>query len=852
MEYTPSNIEKKWQQRWADKNIFKSHNEVLGKENYYVLEMFAYPSGNLHVGHLRNYTIGDAIARYKKMNGFNVLHPLGWDSFGLPAENAAIDNGVHPSVWTSKNIEIMRDQISLMGMSYDWDREIKTYLPEYYKFNQRFFIELYKKGLVYKKKSYVNWCPSCSTVLANEQVEQGKCWRHSKVDVVQKELSQWYLKITDYAQELLDGHEMLKDSWPQEVISMQKNWIGKSFGTEIDFEVEGYSEKIKVFTTRPDTLFGVTYFVVAPEHPIVKEYIIPNNKDIEPIVEQMINEDKISREAEDKEKVGVFSGVYGYHPISGEKIKLYIANYVLMNYGSGAVMAVPAHDKRDYDFAKKYDLPIKSIIDTSEDLPYVGAGKLINSDKFSGLDSEEAKQKITEYLESKGIGKAKINYRLHDWLISRQRYWGTPIPVIYDEEGNVYLDENLPVYHPSDIEFNGKGNPLETSEEFKNVILPNGKKGYRETDTMDTFFDSSWYYLRYLNPKSENEPFDTAVANKWTPVSQYIGGIEHAVMHLLYARFFHKALRDLGYLCTDEPFKSLLSQGMVLSYSYYSNEKRKYLFKEEVEIKGKDAYDKETGEKLVSKLEKMSKSKNNGVNPVDIAKQYGADAARLFILFAAPPEKELEWNSNGLAGAYRFLNRLHIIYNETASMYSKNMQNSSELSKEDTDLQRKLHQTIKKVYESMEDNFHFNTAIAALMELLNTMSTYKQNVLDLENVSDASKYVWSEVLYKTALMLSPFCPHISDELLELIGENVFAYELDFPKYEEKLTLENTFKLVVQINGKLKELVEISFGKTEDEIKELALNLEKVKQQISDKQIVKVIYVKDKLVNIVVK
>ncbi|WP_156286008.1 leucine--tRNA ligase [Oceanivirga salmonicida] len=853
MEYNPNILEKKWQKKWNNNNIFKTYNKVENKENYYVLEMFAYPSGNLHVGHLRNYTIGDAIARYKKMKGYNVLHPIGWDSFGLPAENAAIANNTHPSIWTAKNIDTMREQLKLMGLSYDWEREICTYKPEYYKFNQKFFIDLYKKGLVYKKKSYVNWCPDCETVLANEQVEQGKCWRHGKTDVIQKELSQWYLKITKYAQELLDGHKELEKGWPSEVIAMQKNWIGRSEGAEIDFEVQGYDKKISVFTTRPDTLYGVTYFVIAPEHPMVNELVLEKHPELKPEIDKMINEDKITREAEDKEKVGIFTGLYSTNPVTNEKIKIFIGNYVLMNYGSGAVMAVPAHDNRDFTFAKKYNLEIKQVIEANE-LPYTEKGKLINSDEFNGLDNEVAKKEIIKKLEKLGIGRLKVNYRLHDWLISRQRYWGTPIPVIYDEDGNIYLEEekNLPVTQPTDIEFTGHGNPLETSEEFKKVILPNGKIGRRETDTMDTFMDSSWYYLRYLDPKNTNEAFDKKLANEWTPVNQYIGGIEHAVMHLLYSRFIHKALRDLGMLDTNEPFKALLTQGMVLDYSYYSNNKKTYLFKKDIEIKDKIAYDKETGEELISKLEKMSKSKNNGVNPIEIVNEYGADAARLFVLFAAPPEKELEWNTNGVAGAYRFINRMYLLFNDTKDFATKGEITLDKRNENDENLQRKLHQTIKKVVESMEDNFHFNTAIAALMELLNTMTKYKQDIIDTNNFSTESKKVWFEVLNKVSLMLSPFIPHIADELLEIIGSNEIAFNLKFPEYIEELTKDDNVNLVVQVNGKLRDTIKLKLGFSEDEAKEHALNSSKIIQYTKDKEIVKIIYVKNKLINIVVK
>ena len=891
-EYKPSEIEKKWQEKWQEKNVFKSENKVEGKQNYYTLEMFAYPSGKLHVGHLRNYAIGDAIARYKKMKGFNVLHPFGWDSFGLPAENAAIDNGAHPGQWTKANIDNMRRQLKLMGLSYDWDREISTYTPEYYKWNQLFFIEMYKKGLVYKKRSYVNWCPDCNTVLANEQVEDGKCWRHSKTDVIQKELSQWYLKITDYAEELLQGHEELKGHWPDKVLAMQKNWIGKSIGSEInfvlDYKFDGNSRDkesnlnigndgqviIPVFTTRADTLFGVTYAVIAPEHPLVEEIVLKENPSLKDAVAKMINEDKINRTAEDKEKEGMFTGLYVINPVNNEKVPLWIGNYVLMDYGTGAVMAVPAHDERDFFFAKKYKLPIRIVINPVDkdgnpekivveemEGAYTLNGILVNSDEFDGMKNTEAKVKITEKLEKEGKGKKTVNYRLHDWLISRQRYWGTPIPVIYDEDGNIYLEEkgNLPVKLPTDIEFSGKGNPLETSEEFKNVILPNGKKGRRETDTMDTFVDSSWYYLRYLDSHNTEKPFEKENADSWTPVDQYIGGIEHAVMHLLYARFFHKALRDMGLVETNEPFKRLLTQGMVLGPSYYSQNERKFYFPKDVEIKDTKAFSKTTGEELTVKIEKMSKSKNNGVDPEEIVKEYGADPARVFTLFAAPPEKELEWNVNGLAGAYRFINRLFLIISDSFEFADKNAgkENNygidlSKRSEKDEEIQKKLHQTVKKVTESIEDDFHFNTAIAAVMELLNDMTTYKQEVIDKNDISTESKKIWKEVLDKVILLIAPFAPHIADELWEIIGNTTFTFEEEWPTFEEELTKEHKMNLVVQINGKIRETIPAKIGLPKEEYEKLAFDSEKIKKAVEGKEIVKVIVVPNKLVNIVVK
>ena len=863
-EYNPKEIENKWQSKWNKDNIFKSEN-VSDKENYYILEMFAYPSGNLHVGHLRNYTIGDAIARYKKMKGFNVLHPFGWDSFGLPAENAAIENKAHPGDWTRKNIDNMKRQLKLMGISHDWSRELATYQENYYKWNQWMFIKMYEKGLVYKKKSYVNWCPECNTVLANEQVEDGKCWRHSKTDVIQKELDQWYFKITDYSEELLQSHDDLAGNWPDKVITMQKNWIGKSYGTEIDFVLEDGKTKIPAFTTRPDTLYGVTYVVLAPEHPVVEDIILKDNPELKVKTDAMINEDKIERTAEDKEKEGFFTGKYVTNPVNGEKIPLWVGNYVLMDYGTGAVMAVPAHDERDFLFAGKYDLPLRVVIEPEGEKldistmkqAYTGEGILVNSDKFDGMKNNDAKTAVSEYLEEIKGGLRTVNYRLHDWLLSRQRYWGTPIPALYCEKCGLVMEkiENLPVKLPMDIEFSGVGNPLETSEQFKNVTCPVcGGTAKRETDTMDTFVDSSWYYLRFLNPNLDTAPFDKTDADNWTPVDQYIGGVEHAVMHLLYARFFHKVLRDMGLLSSNEPFRRLLTQGMVLGPSYYSNEERKFYFEADVNVDNKTgkAYSKKTGEELAVKVEKMSKSKNNGVDPEVIVKEYGADSARVFTLFAAPPEKELEWNMNGLAGAYRFLNRLFLLIEDTKEFSEAGEIDHGKRNNEDSEIQKKLHQTVKKVSESMEDNFHFNTAIAALMELLNDMTSYRQKVIDTGKISSESKKIWREVMEKTVLMLSPFAPHIADELWAASGREGYAFLENWPEYIEELTKESKINLVVQVNGKLRDTILADVNIPKEELEKIALASEKAQKFLEGKEIVKVVVVPNKLVNIVVK
>lgn len=867
-DYDFKEIESKWQSNWNTDNVFKTEDKVEGKENYYILEMLPFPSGKLHMGHVRNYTLGDVVARYKKMKGFNVLHPMGWDSFGLPAENAAIQNGAHPAKWTVANIENMKKQLKMLGFSYDWDREIASYKEEYYVWNQWLFKKMYEKGIVYKKKSTVNWCPDCNTVLANEQVEDGKCWRHGKTDVIQKDLEQWFFKITDYADELLAGHQELKEGWPEKVLTMQKNWIGKSFGTEINLTVEKTGEKLPVFTTRVETLYGVTYAVIAPEHPMVEEILI-ENPSIKEAVNEMKNADIIERTAEGKEKNGVFTGRYVINPVNGDKVQLWIGDYVLMNYGTGAVMAVPCHDERDFMFAKKYDLPMKVVINpvdkkTKEEIvikesdmenAFVGKGVLTNSGEFNGLSIKEAQKAIAEDLEAKEFGERTVKYRLKDWGVSRQRYWGTPIPAIYCDKCGVVMekDENLPVKLPMDIKFDGIGNPLETSEEFKNVTCPTcGGEARRETDTMDTFVDSSWYYLRYCDPKNTNLPFEKVIGDGWSPVDQYIGGIEHAVMHLLYSRFFHKVMRDMGLLSTNEPFKRLLTQGMVLGPSYYSEKKNGYLYPEDVNIQGDKAFDKETGEELVVKVEKMSKSKNNGVDPEHIISEYGADTARLFTMFAAPPERELEWNENGLSGASRFINRIWRMVLENKEFIQMGDIDYDKLNKGDKAVVRKLHQTIKKVTESIEADYHFNTSIAATMELLNEIQDYKVNVLEAGEVSTESKKVFGDILKNLVLMLAPFIPHTSDELWKELGNGGYLFDAQWPEHVEALTISDEVTIAVQINGKVRATLEVSRNITKDELETVALTDERVIKNIEGKTIIKKIIVPGKIVNIVVK
>ena len=867
-EYNFKEVEQKWQEKWNSNTLFKTNDKVEGKENYYVLEMLPYPSGNLHVGHARNYTIGDVIARYKKMKGYNVLHPMGWDSFGLPAENAAIQHGAHPATWTKSNIENMRRQLKLMGLSYDWDREVATYTPEYYRWNQWIFKRMYDKGLVYKKKSTVNWCPDCQTVLANEQVEDGYCWRHSKTKVIQKDLEQWFFRITNYADELLTGHEELREGWPEKVLAMQKNWIGKSFGTEIVFTVVETGEKLPMFTTRIDTIHGVTYCVVAPEHPIIEE-IIKVNPSIKEAIHNMRNMDMIERTAEGKEKNGVFTGWHVINPVTGDKVQLWAADYVLMNYGTGAVMAVPAHDERDFAFAKKYNLPRKVVIngynkETKEEIIITAdemtaamteEGVMTNSGEFNGMNSKEALEKIADYVTAKGVGEKTVKYRLKDWGISRQRYWGTPIPALYCEKCGMVMekDENLPVMLPEDVEFTGNGNPIETSEKYKHAVCPVcGGPARRETDTMDTFVDSSWYFLRYCDPKNIELPFGSEAVNAWTPVDQYIGGVEHAVMHLLYARFFTKVLRDLGLLKANEPFKRLLTQGMVLGPSYYSEKENRFLFAHEVRTAGDKAYSIETGEELVIKVEKMSKSKNNGVDPEVMIKKYGADTTRLFIMFTAPPEKELEWNENGLAGAARFLNRVWRVVLENVEMIKDEKIDYSKLSKEDKALVRKLHQTIKRVTEAIEDNYHFNTSIAGNMELINDVYDFRNNVLGTEKESTESQKVFGEVLRNIVIMLSPFVPHFCDELWEAMGEEGFLFNASWPEYDEKLTVADEITMAIQVNGKVRGSISVERTASKEDIEKMALAVENVQKHTEGKTVAKVIVVPGKIVNIVVK
>jgi len=820
--YNYNVIEEKWQRKWNEEKSFKVEmNE--NRKKYYALEMFPYPSGKLHMGHVRNYSIGDVVARFKKMNGYNVLHPIGWDAFGLPAENAAIKNNIHPDKWTKENIAEMRRQLKQLGISYDWDRELATCLPDYYKWTQWLFLQFYKNGLAYKKKSPVNWCPSCETVLANEQVVNGKCERCDSL-VGKKNLEQWYFKITDYAERLLQDIEKL-EGWPEKVKIMQKNWIGKSFGAYVKFGIEGFDKELEVFTTRPDTIYGVTFMVLAPEHPLVKTLVEGSEaeEEVNRFIRKLEHMTEIERTATNVEKEGLFIGKYAINPLNKKRIPIYIANYVLMDYGTGAIMGVPAHDERDFEFAKKYNLEIIPVIkpyDETIDIensnhPFSESGVMINSDQFNGLNNEEGIQKIIQFIEENRIGSRTINYRLRDWLISRQRYWGTPIPVIYCEKcGTVPVPEkDLPVLLPTDVRFSGKGeSPLTTSESFKNVKCPQcGGDGKRETDTMDTFVDSSWYFLRYTDPNNETEVFDKEKVSYWMDVDQYIGGVEHAILHLLYARFFTKFLYDIGLSSVDEPFKNLLTQGMVL----------------------KDGA-------------KMSKSKGNVVSPEEIINKYGADTARLFILFAAPPERDLEWSDTGVEGSYRFLNRVWRIVSELKDILDNS--NTYDVENEyDKALNYVAHNTIKRVTEDIRERFNFNTAISAIMELVNEVYKYKE--IDKSKVN---KGLLKFSLETILVLLAPFVPHITEELWSQIGYNESIHEHPWPQYDEKALIKDEIEIVIQVNGKVREKIMVNKNLSKKELEDLAISNERIKGFLEGKKIVKIISVPSKLINIVVK
>ena len=816
-EYDFNKIEKKWQTKWIEENVYLA-KEDKEKEKYYVLEMFPYPSGRLHMGHVRNYTIGDILARFKRMEGFNVFHPMGWDSFGLPAENAAIQNNTPPAKWTAENIENMKIQFSKLGLSFDWSKEVATYTPEYYKWDQWLFIKMVEKGLAYKKKSSVNWCTECNTVLANEQVENGRCWR-CETEVIQKELEQWFFKITDYAEELLTGHEELKKGWPEQVITMQKNWIGRSTGLEVDFKLDS-GETLSVYTTRPDTIFGVTFMVVAPEHPILNKI---TDEKILSAINSFKSQSMKERTDEHTEKQGYNTGLKAINPFNKETIPVYVGNFVLMEYGTGAVMSVPAHDSRDFAFAKKYDLPIKIVIDNPQkslvleemEDAYTLPGININSNEFNGLKNKDAIEKISTYAEEKKIGTRKVNYRLRDWGISRQRYWGCPIPVVYcDKCGAVTIpEEQLPVTLPTEVDFQGDSkSPLGKMDEFLNTTCPTcGGPAKRETDTMDTFVDSSWYFAKYTSPDSTNI-FDKDKVNYWMSVDQYIGGIEHACMHLLYARFFSMVMNDLGLCNNREPFTNLLTQGMVI----------------------KDG-------------SKMSKSKGNVVDPDLIIKKYGADTVRLFMLFAAPPQRDLDWSDKGVDGSFRFLNRVWRFINKTGYLYNKEYSyDGITLPKELKDARSELHRTVKSVTHDIRDRMQFNTAIARMMELTNILYQLDEKALETKE----GKIFISELFNMFIPILNPFVPHFASELWSNIGHKNLLLDEKWPSYIEELTEKDEMEIVFQVNGKIRERASVSSSTSKDEIEKLALESERIKEVIAGKVIKKIIVIPGKLVNIV--
>ncbi|WP_322744104.1 leucine--tRNA ligase [Planktothrix mougeotii] len=850
--YNPASLEQKWQQTWAQQGLYKTPTDK-DKPKFYALSMFPYPSGSLHMGHVRNYTITDVIARLKRMQGYRVLHPMGWDAFGLPAENAAIDRGVPPAEWTYQNIAQMREQLQKLGFSIDWEKEVTTCSPEYYRWTQWIFLQFYKCGLAYQKEAAVNWDPIDQTVLANEQVDnEGRSWRSGAI-VEQKLLRQWFLKITDYANELLNDLEHL-NGWPERVKLMQANWIGQSIGAQLEFPIIGLDENIAVFTTRPDTVYGVSYVVLAPEHPWVSQVTTPEQKaTVEAFIQEVKNQSNTDRTSEDKPKRGVPTGGKALNPFNEEEIPIWIADYVLYEYGTGAVMGVPAHDTRDFQFATQYDLPIKQVIvpddadnDNEENdqvkMAYTGTGILVESGNFSGQHSEHGKQAIINYAEDEGYGKGIIQYRLRDWLISRQRYWGTPIPIIHCPKcGAVAVpDQDLPVKLPENVKFSGRGpSPLAQLEDWVNVTCPNcGTDAKRETDTMDTFIDSSWYFLRYPDAKNNQQVFDPAITNDWMSVDQYVGGIEHAILHLLYSRFFTKVLRDRGLLQCKEPFERLLTQGMVQGITYKNRNTGKYFAPSQVSPS--NPQDPETGEKLEVFFEKMSKSKYNGVDPLEVMGKYGADTARMFILFKAPPEKDLEWDDADVEGQFRFLNRVWRIVTEFAEISTSKPKNR-ELSKVEKDLKRAIHTAIKEVSEDLDGDYQFNTAVSELMKLSNALSEAdcKASPIYLEGI---------ETLLK---LLAPFAPHIAEELWQMIGKTGSIHTQTWPEYDPEALVVDEITLVIQINGKTRGTLQVPAAANHQTLEEYARNSEVSQRHIGDKTIKKVIVVPGKLVNFVV-
>ena len=856
--YRPDLIEPAVQQYWAENKVFKAIKDT-SKEKYYCLSMFPYPSGRLHMGHVRNYTIGDVVSRYQRMNGKNVLQPIGWDAFGLPAEGAAIKNKTAPAKWTYENIEYMKNQLKMLGFGYDWDREIATCRPEYYKWEQWFFTELYKKGLVYKKNSTVNWCPNDVTVLANEQVHDGCCWR-CDTPVEQKEIPQWFIKITDYAEQLLGGLDQLPQ-WPDMVKTMQRNWIGRSEGVEITFDVADTAEKVAVYTTRPDTFYGVSYLGIAAAHPLA-DLAAEKNPELAEFIREAKNAKVAEADLATMEKKGMATGLFAIHPLTGEKLPIWVANFVLMHYGTGAVMAVPAHDQRDFEFAQKYDLPIKQVIaplaDEEIDLTkqaFVEHGKLVNSAEFDGLDFDGAFNGIADKLEKLGVGKRQINYRLRDWGVSRQRYWGAPIPMLTLANGETVPApiEDLPIILPEDVVMDGVKSPIKADPNWAKTTF-NGEPALKETDTFDTFMESSWYYARYTSPSYAEGMLDKEEANYWLPVDQYIGGIEHATMHLLYFRFFHKLLRDAGFVTSDEPAQKLLCQGMVLADAFYytspTNE-RIWVSPTQVTLerdeKGRiiKATDPEGRELVHTGMTKMSKSKNNGIDPQEMVEKYGADTVRLFMMFASPAEMTLEWQESGVEGAKRFLGRVWNLVYEYSQNPAKTALDVTALSADQKALRRDVHKTIAKVSDDIGRRQTFNTAIAAVMELMNKLTR-----APLESEQDRA--VMAEALSAVVRMLYPITPHICFELWKALGNESNIDHAEWVKADEAAMVEDEKLIVVQVNGKVRGKVTVAADAGEETVKTVAFADENVKKFTDNTQIVKVIYVPGKLLNVVVK
>ena len=855
-EYNPTQVERSVQQNWDENKVYKAIQDA-SKEKFYCLSMLPYPSGRLHMGHVRNYTIGDVISRHQRMMGKNVLQPMGWDAFGLPAENAAIKNKAQPSHWTKENIAYMKKQLKSLGFAYDWEREVTTCEPEYYKWEQWFFTKLVEKDLAYKKTSAVNWCPNDETVLANEQVHDGLCWR-CDTPVEKKEIDQWFLRITAYAEELLNSIDEL-DGWPDSVKTQQRNWIGRSEGVEMTFKLADSDDAVSIYTTRPDTLMGVTYVAVAAKHPIA-ERAAENNPELAKFIAECNQSTTAEADIATMEKKGMATGVKAIHPVTGEEVGVWVANFVLMDYGSGAVMAVPGHDQRDWEFAHKYGIEIKQVIEAHDDCEidcdlekeaFTEKGLLINSGEFDGQSSEEAFNSIANWLTEKGLGQKQVNYRMRDWGVSRQRFWGAPIPMVRLETGEMVTAKEFPVELPTHLKLEGANSPLVDNPDFQDVVI-DGVKGKRETDTFDTFMESSWYYARYTCPESHDAMLDSAEANYWLPVDQYIGGIEHATMHLLYFRFYHKLMRDAGLVDSDEPAKKLLTQGMVLSETFVTKDEKggkHYHTIEEVEVekdsKGKAirATLKETGEDVIlAGMEKMSKSKMNGVDPQALIDQYGADTARLYTMFASPPEQSLEWREDGVQGAHKFIKRLWKLYTEHGLVEASAVELGS-LNSAQKGLFSKTHQTIAKVSDDYGRRHSFNTAIAAVMELTNAIAKF-----EVANETDSA--VIKHALDHAIILLSPVAPHMAQALWEASGRDTLIVDQPWPQHDEAALVKDEVTIVLQVNGKLRGKVDVAASASKDEIEALAMVDENVVKHIEGKTVRKVVVVPGRLVNIV--